>query len=263
MASSMKRPHSSRERPVSGRTNIAPSPRPSSARPSSASRAAKLNDPLTVNRLYLADRSDLTPRIGSTMLPPSRYPTVYVDKDKDIVRYNKPPITPQSYIDNNRAQRRIVKNPETELKRSISETFVDKNYGRIQEYRLEYRGQTPRTITHMMINSSEFQKEMAQLDNKSRSVGKGTSSFQLRTCLYEGNLQEPVHTISTGDPNILSFNTSRRMRDDKVKKLFAPEVHLHATDKKYNRGYNHIPEYGNFSRYSGHLIKNQGAILNR
>lgn len=262
MDSTVKRPSSSRERPASGRTNIASVHRPISARDEYASRAMQLNEPLRVNRLYLSDRSELTPRIGSTMLPPSRYPTGNVDKDNDIVRRKKPAITPQSWIDNNLAQRKGLKNPDMELKRSISQAFLDQNYGRIEEYRLEYRGQSPRTISHMMINSSHFGRELSELEHKARSVGKGTSSYQLKTCLYESN-HEPVHTISTPDPNILSFNTSRKIRDEKISKLFAPEVQLHATDKKFNRGYRHIPEYGNFSSYSGHLVKNQGAILNR
>lgn len=274
MSDSLKRPMSSRERPASGRSNR-PSSRPGSARvamgrPSSASpfsartaaRVTRLNEPLEVNKVYLRDTSKLTPRIGSTMLPPSRYPTRYVDKDKDIVRRRKPPICPQSWIDSHSGERPDLSKADSEMRRTLSETFVDANAGRIEEYSYEFRGKSPRTIKEMIINSSQFGRVMGGLEHKQRSVGKGTSSFQLKSCLFEDHL-EPVKKISSYDPNILSYNTSRAARDAKRKQLFASDSKLNGRDTTHVRGYRHIPEYGNFSSFSGHLVKNQGAILNR
>ena len=276
------RPQSSRERPVSGRSNRASTSNPQIERhrpysanatavdrspltsDSSASSIRRLNEPLLVNRIYLSEKSDMTPRLGSTMLPPSRYPTQYVDKDKDVVRYKRPPICPQSWIDANNHRPLPYSKLSGEVKRNLSETFVDANIGTIQEYRLEFRGKSPRTIKELIVHSDDFGRTFSALEKQKRSVGRGSSSAQLRSCLFEGAAQ-PIKTISTYDPNILSFHTSRSARDQKLKRLFtSPESNLHnIVDRSHVRGYKHIPEYGNFSALSGHLVKNQGAMLNR
>lgn len=254
------RPNSSRSRPPSGRSNILNTPRSASnSRPNTPTTIKNLNEPLIVNRKYCANDDPITPRNVPTMLPPSRYPTVYSGPETPPKK--KVLSCPEGWIEEQKRVRPPLPN-SPEIRNKIAHDFIENNHDRMHEYRFEFTNKSPRSIHTMLVNTKEFGTIMNELTHKERSRKIGTSSYQVTKCLDERSAK-PVHDISSWDPNIPSLSTSRSKRELQINRLFAPTVSLHATEKRFNRGYCHAPEYGNFSSYQGCLIKNQGTMLSR
>eukprot|EP00602_Paraphysomonas_sp_CaronLab_P000736 CAMPEP_0185028864 /NCGR_PEP_ID=MMETSP1103-20130426/14928_1 /TAXON_ID=36769 /ORGANISM="Paraphysomonas bandaiensis, Strain Caron Lab Isolate" /LENGTH=143 /DNA_ID=CAMNT_0027563427 /DNA_START=417 /DNA_END=848 /DNA_ORIENTATION=- len=143
----------------------------------------------------------------------------------------------------------------------MTQKFIEKHAGRMHEFRYEYTNKSPRTIRDSIVKSPHYNKLMDELQHKERVLTKGTSSYNMRQCL-SNDRQKSVRELQF-DPHINSLNTSRNDRDEKMRRLFAAETKLHATDKRHSRGYMHVPDYGNFSNYNGYLVKNRGTMLSR
>lgn len=251
----------SRERtPQSGRSNLSSS---SSARDYHLIQkkvAADLNEPLIVNRGYCGTDELLIAERNGTLLPPSKFPTVPPPSPQN----RKVLSCPTTWVDE---ASNPIKPPSKSLtkddKFKMSTQFIENNLGRMQEYRTEYLGKSPSAVRELIMDTDtdQFLPLWNELQHKQRARKKGTSSFQLRRCLEDDHLTS-IREFQY-DPYIQRLPSSREDRGRRMQTLFAPETHLHATEKPHNRGYRHAPEYGNFSNFKGHLIKNQGTMLDR
>jgi hypothetical protein len=250
------RPQSSRSRPPSGRSNVTTAR--SNSRPQTPSTITNLNEPLIVNRKYCGNHDPITPRNVTPMLPKSRFPTVYAGPETPPKR--KVLTCPEGWIEEQLRVKPPIRD-SMENRTKIAQEFIDHNLDRMQEYRFEYTNKSPRTLQEMLVNTKGFGSLMNELQHKERARKIGTSSHQINSSLDERGAKS-VRDVSW-DPNITTLSTSRSKREIQVNRLFAPTVALHATEKKFNRGYCHAPEYGNFSSYQGCLVKNQGAMLSR
>lgn len=217
-----------------------------------------LNEPLYVNRKYCGNNEPLTQRTTKPMLHPSRFPTVY--NGPETPPKKKVLSCPQGWIDE---QKKIISPIDNliEGRNKISKEFIDNNSDRMHEYRYEFRDKTPRTVQTIMVNTKEFGSLMNELTHKERARKIGTSSYQVIRCLNE-NGNKSVHELPF-DPAITSLNSSRSKREIQINRLFAPTIDLHSKEKKFNRGLNHAQEYGNFSKYQGCLVQNEGTMLSR
>jgi hypothetical protein len=247
---SYSRPQSSRSRPPSGRSNL--------TTPTTYDDIKYINEPLHVNRKYCGNDDPITPRNMKPMLPPSRFPTVYAGPDIQIKK--KKLSCPEGWIENQRrTETPLLNTPKT--RNRLAQEFIDNNLDHIQGYRQEYRDQSPRTIQTILSNSKSFGTVMNELQTKERVRKLGTSSQQINSSFNEHGARS-VHELSW-DPNISSLTTSRSKRENQVQRLFSSTISLHATEKTFNRGYSHAPEYKNFSSYQSCLIKNKGTMLSR
>jgi hypothetical protein len=250
------RPQSSRSRPPSGRSNVSTS-RPSS-RPHTPNTIKNLNEPLIVNRKYCGNSDPITPRNIAMMLPKSRFPTVYAGPETPPKR--RVLTCPEKWLEE-QIQVKPPMRDTLENRTQVAQEFIDQNLDRMQEYRFEYTDKSPRTLQEMLVTTKGFGNLMNELQKKERARKIGTSSYQINSSLDERGANS-VREIPW-DPNISTLSTSRSKREIQVNRLFAPTVALHATEKKFNRGYSHAPEYGNFSSYQSCLVKNQGTMLSR
>lgn len=236
---------------------------------SSFSTPRLLNEPLYVNRMHCLNDDDndepfktsastLRTTTATTILPPSRFPTLC--DDFETPRRNRPLSCPESWVEKE-------KRPPTPLdtsidgKNRIAQEFIEKNYHRMQEYGHQYDKKTPRTLQKMIVEAKEFGPLINELRHKERARKFGTSSYQVKSCLDE-HRAKPVYDIPS-DPSIATLSTSRSQREMQISRLFAPTVALNASEKRYSRGFQHAPDYGNFSNFQGYLLQNQGTMLNR
>lgn len=254
------RPFSARSRTPSGRSNI------NTSRPSSPSiisnltneELKNLNEPLYVNRKYCGNDEPLTQRRVKPMLPPSRFPTVY--NGPETPPKKKILSCPEGWIEKQKQIKGQIDN-SIEGRNKVAKEFIDNNSDRMHEYKYEFQNKTPRSIQSIMVNTKEFGSLMNELAKKERARKIGTSSYQVIRCLNE-NGRKSVHEIPF-DPSITSLSTSRSKREIQINRLFAPTIELHTKQKEFNRGLNHAQEYGNFSKYQGCLVLNQGTMLSR
>jgi hypothetical protein len=243
------RPQSCRSRPPSGRSNLTTP---------TTHEIKYINEPLHVNRKYCGNDDPITPRNMKPMLPPSRFPTVYAGPELQIKK--KKLSCPEGWVEEQlRVQTPLMNTPKT--RSLIAQEFVEKNLNHMKDYRYEYSDKSPRTIQTMLSDSKSFGTLMNELNHKERARKLGTSSHQINSSLNEYGARS-VHELSW-DPNIPSLTTSRSKREIQVNRLFAPTVTLHATEKTFNRGDSHAPDYKNFSSYQSCLIKNKGTMLSR
>jgi hypothetical protein len=63
------------------------------------------------------------------------------------------------------------------------------------------------------------------------------------------------------DPFAASMTTSRENRRTKMENILAPALLQHG--RKYQRGYDHAIDFGNFSKYNGVLKTNIATTMNR
>lgn len=287
MYSNDKRPMSARERrpASSGRNNLnscsnnstprtirSSSTQPFSSRPSTSRHTRSsdeqhvklLNDPLYVNRQYYAskvfDDDDDGVRI-KPVLPPSRHPLIPRDSSTPRL-YKKPSICPDGWVARNQqpswletADFRTLLDEDEKSK--IARKFIERNRYNLVEFDHSYRGKSCGEVCEIMTSHPNFLHLMRQYTSKERKLRLGTSSRQIRSVLSHEHLQ-PVH-LPAEDPFMITINTTREARDEKISRLFRPT--LQRQKSEHIRGYAHAPEYGNFSNLCGVLKK--GSSLNR
>jgi hypothetical protein len=227
----------------------------------------QLNDPLIVNRRI----NQVNTRVVSEfppMLNPNnhRYPTIQIGNELDYGRPKRPLTCPESFIYSNMNPSWVEDPhyiPQVDMKQRMiaSQTFIENNYEYMHEYRPKYVGKSPRSLRSEMVSDIEFCSTMKELKKKERSVKNGTSSYLVRSCLNFNKADRRAEIKF--DPYIPSMNTSREQREEKIKKLFVPKTVEAAKTKNFNRGYEHHPDFKNFSAYNGHLLKNKGSMLDR
>lgn len=228
---------------------------------------SELNDPLVVNKTYCHEDFRSNGHRYPPMLKPNhdRFPTVPREK-LDLKKSNRPLSCPKEFIDRNlnpswEENPQYIPHVGLDLKASASQHFIENNFEYMSEFRPEYRNKSPRSLRNEIVNSAAFCSTMRELKRKEHSVKNGTSSYYVRKSLsYKGNESDNNETI---DPFIMTKNTSRESRQDKMNKLLLPHTREMSLSKTFNRGYQHDPEFKNFSAFNGHLLKNKGSMLER
>lgn len=250
---------SSRQRdrvPLSGRSNLSSSrvvintarsgdSVPDSTRSLSSEEKQRLNDPLEVFRPYSPEIQKAEAHlVRPPMLPPSRYPTVL---PAEKPRRRHPPTCPEGWVEKNLApnwfetvdQKTAVL--EVESKTKFCREFVERNRDRMWKFDLAYLGRTPRSICDDMLDRPNFIKNISNMHSRERALNL-SSSEKLQKCLRDDHLQSLGEV--TSDPYLQSFKTPREARMDSMTRILQPAMLQHGT--KYQRGYKHAPEYGNF-----------------
>jgi hypothetical protein len=220
-----------------------------------------ITDPLYVNRHQSRDIFDTlqsTHKMVTTVLAPSRHPTVLPNEQENLNRYKRPPICPQKWIDDN-DQPEFKCDGSHEEKKKITRQFIEKNVQYMGEYKYEFRNKSPQEIYDVIMSSPSFNSTMLDLKMKERVIRSGTSSKHLKS-LFSDNSKVSLHQPKF-DPFIQSLQTPRDLRKQKMESLFAPAMENRTSD--FGRGKSHVVEYGNFSNFNGYLNKNSSTMLNR
>lgn len=290
MESSLSRPLSARQRPVSGKTNSNDNYVDTSKRPSSA---APLRVPsgteFTAKAFRQSDNNGSSSQIrpsssfgiafgsksaksaythGSHESPfdRSRFPTVMPPEDFTKPKLRRPISCPQDIVDNNAVQNWIevpdmILNPlDSSEKEASTHKIILRNRGRLWKLNREFKDQTPAEISAKIesLEDRKFIPLMRSMHSKERVLNL-SSSEKVKQCLYEDNMQ-PVRAPNF-DPFIMTMNTSRETRQDRMERLMSPSSSF--VIKTNCRGYNHLPEFGTFCNFKGILNANQAAMLNR
>lgn len=263
LSSRQRRPGSASNYHQTCQNGVLSARRPASARandPDSA-RIRNITDPLYVNRNVSRDIFDLVDtthsKLALSALPPSRHPTV-TPYEFEKPRYKKPPITPQEWINQNSAPAFNIK-ADREERKVIVRKFIERNIDYMGEYNTDYKQKSHHDIYNLIMDSNNFNSTMLQLQAKERNIRKGNSSRQVKTALKDDHLSSIYEPRF--DPFILTYQSPRDLRQQKMISLFAPS--LSERNIENIRGYKHAPEYGNFSDYNNCLVRNQSAMLNR
>lgn len=212
--------------------------------------------------LYYKDK-ELPP-----MLPPSRFPTVpsLESDDPPGSRYKRPLMCPHWWVEESSKPQPFEKtdfrtNVDVEEKRALASEFIARNSDRMAIFDPSYRDKSNDEILEDLIYAPGFINAMGKLSILERTYVKGTSSDNVKKCLYKSKMTtigEPK------DPFIRTLSTPREVQTQKITRLLTPATAgPEAATREFRRGYCHLPEYGNFSRYNGILKSNEQAVLNR
>lgn len=221
----------------------------------------RLNDPLEVFRPFSAEDKVMNAHIvRPPILPRSRYPTIPPEASPP-----KPKILscPDDWKDKLNAPswfetadfKTLVNEDE---KKNVCRAFVERNKDRLWKYNLEYLNRSPHEVCQDMVENPRFIGLMKSYLSKER-VLRLNSSEKCMMSMKDSQFNS-LGEIKT-DLSLNSLTTSRTAREEKMNRLFSSGLQQHGT--AHFRGYNHTPEYGNFSRYSGIMQSNSNATLKR
>lgn len=149
---------------------------------------------------------------------------------------------------------------DIEAKTHLCRDFVERNQLQMWKYSLDYLNKTPRGVADSIIDHPGFVKLMSNMHEKERKI-KLSNSDRVRGAMRDEHLQTGKGTVKT-DLYLQSLETSRGAKTDKMNYLLSKSSTLNP-ELPFRRGYQHAPEYGNFSNYNGLLQKNKGAMLTR
>lgn len=269
----MSNPSTGRSRQIlTGRSNIsegsyrdnyqnAPIPKSgrslrSSAESSLASSVKRrLNDPLEVFHPFSPEvKSEHCSRWNPPILPKHPDPTVPEFEPPKERKGRNNLSCPKEYIKN--LQKRTLLEEavfsnqiDDNTKHEICSEFIERNKDRLWKFSHDYQNKTPRTIYRNIMSDDNFVAKMTY-NISQENVLKLKDSDKTAKVL---NNPLPSRGLVT-DPFLYSLNTSRDERRQKVEKLLAPAMKQHGTE--HFRGFQHAPEYGNFSRFNGDLKRN-------
>jgi hypothetical protein len=213
--------------------------------------------------LYYKDK-ELPP-----MLPPSRFPTVAsLDSGRPPgSRRSRPLACPDWWLEENAKPKPMEKtdfrtNVDVEEKKAIASEFIARNSDRMAIYDHSFREMSNDEILEHLIQMPAFMNTMGKLGVLERTYVMGTSSDNVKKCLYKNKMTtigEPK------DPFIRTLSTPREVQTQRITRLLTPGTATGAdtASREFRRGYCHLPEYGNFSRYNGILKTNEQAVMNR
>lgn len=287
-----KPPHSARVRvPLSGRSNRGGgnADRPESAsvfsrpttansntgRPSTANSRSGVHTVTTADRVYYNDTMRIyrpfSPRDPAHMekpmapvLPPSRFPTV--------PHYEEPPTKkkiscPEAWLGESQKPDLFDKSNfaaklDDETKIKYCRSFIERNRADLWKYDHRYGKMTPRTVCQEILDDERnFIPIMTRNYSRERVLKLGSSASTKDCLTYDLDPYERFGNNTYNDPFIASLTTSRQSKDKRMETLLQPA--RMSADKTHCRGYNHAPEYGNFSRYNGVIKSNQAAVIDR
>lgn len=290
MQNSQTRPLSARQRPVSGKTNSYENNVDTLKRPCSATSLRDLSGVESIGKDFrqrsnngsssqIRHASTFGIAFGSrpatsayTHAPHespfdrSRFPTVITPEDFTKPKLRRPISCPQEIIDNNAVQNWIevpdmlLEPLEASEKERSTHKIVLRNRSRLWKLNRDFRDQTPSEVTAKIesLEDRKFIPLMRSMHSKERVLNL-SSSEKIKQCLNEDNMQ-PVREPNF-DPFIMTMNTSRESRHDRIERLMSPSSSF--LIKTNCRGYNHLPEFGTFCNYKGILNANQAAMVNR
>jgi len=235
---------------------------------------SKWNDTLLVSRQFSPrDPSVPKPKHFPPIFPRSSYPTV--PPYEEPPRRKRPLACPRQWIEENQKSseydRTTLEDPANfHIKDEIVKEFIERNRDQLGQLDQSFYNKTPREIRRLILDDSNFLSTMETLNKREKCIALGTS-INTKECLEYNTtpsfssssssafLHEPQqHTL---DPYATSLTTTRSARERKVLNLFQPAAM--DVDKRHHRGYDHTPEYGNFSKFNGLLKANAGSVLKR
>jgi hypothetical protein len=153
-------------------------------------------------------------------------------------------------------------NYDSQAKEAYTRAFIERNQDQMWKYDPKFRNMSPRSIRDEIMSSGGFVTRMRQYKVKEQSIPLTTSRHVSE--VLHGNRYGTSTYLDTADkdPYLASTNTSRTERELRTSHLFTPNFYQ-GINTIHRKGYNHAPEYGNFSRFCGVLKSNEGATLKR
>jgi hypothetical protein len=239
--------------PLTGRTNLHQSSQVESS-------GTKWNDPLMFHRPF-SPKDPFIPDIQATtpILPKSIYPTI---PEFEPVKDRRLKSCPEEWIEKSkkpqifeRSSKQI--NLTQEEKIEHCKDFIERNRSQLWKYDPMYAKKTPRTLCNSIVEDSNYLGIMVGLHTKEKAFTLGCSDA-VKECISTARSHV---RISDNDPFATSITTARESRDNRRVQLLTSA--RFDVDHDHRRGYNHTPEYGNFSKYNGVLKNNQAAVLKR
>lgn len=269
---------SARERkPLTGRSNLSRQEErrenasgnfsnQSSSIPSlTASQKVRCNDTLMVSRAFSPrDPFSKPVKIQPPIFPTSRFPTIPpYDPASEQPRRRRPLTCPQKWISESQKPHAfdtsaLTGDLEPEEKRRYCQEFLERNQSNLWQYDQQYRHKTPRTICDEITEDFNYLAIMTKFHKKEKVIGLSNSN-NIKDILHYGG--EKMSETRITDPYVMSLTTSRSARQRKVESMVEPI--LHEDNSKFRRGYDHAPEYGNFSKFNSLLKQNAGSVLKR
>lgn len=177
---------------------------------------------------------------------------------------------------------------DPEARDVIARKWITRNIDRMAAVHNAFAGKTQRQVHDMITNTPDFGKTMVSLESQERTFDQGVNSSQMKEGMTRASARRSPRELGISshrgsstaagpefagagrrhyankmrwrnDPNRIPFdpfgnslNTSRSEREARQERLFRPT--LEDTSKYFNRTRGTIPEYGNFSAYTGALI---------
>jgi hypothetical protein len=156
-------------------------------------------------------------------------------------------------------------NVDIEEKRAIASEFIARNSDRMSIYDTSFRHMSNDEILEHLIHVPAFMNTMGKLGVLERAFVMGTSSDNVKRCFYSSGKSKMLTPLGEPkDPFIRTLSTPREVQTQRIARLLAPGTSgADAATREFRRGYCHLPEYGNFSRYNGILKTNEQAVINR
>jgi hypothetical protein len=203
-------------------------------------------------------------KVMPPVLPKSQFPTV---PEPDLPpRAKRPLACPRSWVEESQKpdmfdRSNFAGRLDEESKTKHCREFIERNQNGLWKYDTDYMKKTPRSLCREIVRDRNFVGIMTRNYNRER-VLKLSNSDSTKDCLtFDDDPNDRFGNPAYQDPYITSITTSRRTRDQKLETVLLPAAA--SAEKRFNRGHEHAPEYGNFSRYNSVIKSNQAAVLKR
>jgi hypothetical protein len=142
----------------------------------------------------------------------------------------------------------------------VCREFIDRNRHRLWKFNLKYMNLDPVEVYHDILNapSTSFVGLIQGYIKRESSLNLGSSEN------FEKNVYSPVKAAkeSPNSGSLALLNSLTTSRTSRNERLFDQAV-SGLQNSPNRRGYNHAPEYGNFSNYNALLKSNVATALNR
>jgi hypothetical protein len=226
------------------------------------------NNSQTAPELLVLDNNNSTAAVGQ----PSNTQKVRTGSGSSSTKYIRPLVCPQRWLESQQ-ERDWVQNKDVVIqpndlpiqeKVEMTNKLIIRNRHRLWKLHPEYIGkQSPAEVAQSLHNmeTHKFVPIMRTLHHRERLMNLGSSEQIARAAFADESHRVPVRQPDTFDPFIMSVNTSRQSRNDKMERMLLPAT-MNA-DGTFRRGYKHTYEYGNLSNFNGILNRNKEAMLDR
>lgn len=215
----------------------------------------RITQPLSPKDPYFKD-----PEVVPPILPKSIFPTV--PEYEEVEKRKRPLTCPTKWIEQSQKpdlfdKSSMMTNIDDDTKQKICRSFIERNRNQLWKYNTDYLKKTPRTIYKDIITDTHFIGIMTKIHTKERFLTLGSSEGLRKSLIITSD--EGLKSNRNFDPYSASLTTTRMERDRKYQELSMHGMIV----KDFRRGYDHAPEYGNFSKYNSVLKTNQSSIIKR
>lgn len=224
----------------------------------------------TVGPTHVESKTCLEPTLPWTVpspryppvLAPSRFSTVPLPEETPKNRYKRPPICPQKWLDAQQSGSStsatlshldLTDLVDPNVKKRLIREFIEKNRDRLPRFNSQYAKLDHNEVYRMMMKEENIAALLLRYELREQKLNASSSRFVKASLNDDG--YNSLGEIKN-DPFLMSLNTSRRTRQERLSQLFTPNALKDQAETKFRRGYNHAPEYGNFSRYNGLMVLN-------